>query len=201
MSRTLVTAVVCSFALASLAAPAQAFDVALDPSRLFLRYTTPPPSFSDSGAVPLPPTNSPSRPFALPCEMDRFGIQVDARYVSGSATLYPQLQARYYVLPGNSLVWSSGYEFASPAPFSVVRSNVSPFAVGQTAVIGQMSVDATDVASRNWLFQPTDLPANVTVRYAVHVSLFSAVDYATEVNDEAPVNNNRFVYLRRVCPL
>jgi len=200
MSRTLITSVVCTLALSALAAPALAFDVALDASRLFLRYTTPALSFSDSGAVLLPSNNSASRPMNLPCELDRFGIQVDARYLSGTTTLYPQLQARYSVLPANSLIWSNGYEFASPAPFSVVRSNVSPFTVGQTAVIGQMSVDATDVASRNWLFQPTDLPANLTVRYAVHVSLFSDDQYLTEANDEAPANNNRFVYIRRVCP-
>lgn len=200
MSRTLITSVVCTLALSALSAPALAFDVALDPSRLFLRYTTPPPAFSDSGPVLLPSNNSAARPFNLPCAMDRFGIQVDARYVSGSITLYPQLHARYYVLPGNSLVWSNGYEFGSPAPFSVVRSNVSPFTVGQTAIIGQMSVDATDVASRNWLFQPGDLPPNLTVRYAVHVSLYSTGDYLTEANDEAPMNNNRFVYIRRVCP-
>jgi hypothetical protein len=199
MSRTLVPSLLTSLALSALAAPALAVDVAFDVSRLFLRYTTPAPSFSDSGAVLLPSTNSASRPFNLPCEMDRFGVQIDARYVSGTVTVYPQLQARYYTVP-NTLVWSNGYEFASPAPFSVVRSNVSPLAVGQTAIIGQMSIDATNPASRNWLFQPSDLPPNVVVRHALHVSLYSAEDYQTEVVDEAPANNNRFVYIRRVCP-
>ena len=129
-------------------------------------------------------------------------MQVDARYLTGVDALYPQLQSRYYVLP-NSLVWSNGYEFVSSVPFSVVRSNVSPFTVGQTAVIGQMSIDKVDVAARNWLFQPGDLPANVTVRHALHLSLYTDASYSpeSEATDDTPSNNNRFIYLRRVCPL
>jgi hypothetical protein len=196
MSHALSLSLVLSLSLSALAAPALAVDVALDPTRVFLRYVT---ATADSGPVALPSYNSASRPFTLPCELARYGVQVDARYVSGGGTLYPQLQARFYVLP-NALVWSNGYEFASPTPFSVDRSNVAPFELGQTAIIGQMSVDAVDVASRSWLFQPGDLPPNVTVRNLLHVSIYDDANYSHEVNDEAPVNNNRFVYLRRVCP-
>ncbi len=90
----------------------------------------------------------------------------------------------------------------SCAPFSVNRSNVSPFNVGQTAVIGQMSIDEVDVAARNWLFQPDDLPPNVTVRHALHISLYTDANYspASEATDDVPMNNNRFLYVRRACP-
>ncbi|MFO0651322.1 MAG: hypothetical protein U0326_34170 [Polyangiales bacterium] len=195
MSRKLALSLGVSLSLSALAAPALAFDVAFDTSRIFLRYVTP---SADTGPVALPANNSASHPFTLPCDLTRYGVQVDARYLTGTEVLYPQLQSRYYVLP-SSLIWSNGYEFASPTPFSVDRSNVSPFTVGQTAVIGQMSIDAVDVAARNWLFQPGDIPANVTVRHALHLSLYQS-DYSTELTDEVPANNNRFIYLRRVCP-
>ena len=195
MSRTFALSLVVSLGLSALASPALAVDVAFDPSRIFLRYVTP---ATDSGAVLLPSINSASHPVVLPCDLTRYGVQVDARFVTGAGVIYPQLQSRYYTLP-NSLVWSSGYEFGSTAPFSVDRSNVSPFEVGQTAIIGQMSIDAVDLASRRWLFQPSDLPANVTVRHSLHVSLFDDANYTHEVNDDVPSNNNRFVYLRREC--
>lgn len=198
MSRRITLALAVSLSLSALAAPALAFDVAFDVSRLFLRYTTAIP-FSDTGAIPVPAGNNASHPMTLPCNMDRYGVQIDARYLTGTTLLYPQLQSRYYALP-NTLVWSNGYEFGSPAPFSVDRSNVDPFNVGQTAIIGQMSIDATDPASRPFLFQPSDLPPNVTVRHALHVSLYSDPNYSVEVNDDAPANNNVFVYLRRSCP-
>lgn len=196
MSRKLALSLAVSLSLSALASPALAFDVAFDTSRIFLRYVT--ESLYDSGAVALPPNNSAAHPFTLPCDLTRYGVQVDARYLTGTEVLYPQLQSRYYVLP-STLIWSNGYEFGSPTPFSVNRSNVSPFTVGQTAIIGQMSIDAVDVAARNWLFQPGDIPPNVTVRHALHISLYRS-DYTTELPDDVPANNNRFIYLRRVCP-
>lgn len=74
--------------------------------------------------------------------------------------------------------------------------------MGQTAVIGQMSIDEVDVAARNWLFQPDDLPPNVTVRHALHISLYTDANYspASEATDDVPMNNNRFLYVRRACP-
>jgi hypothetical protein len=198
MSHTLSASLAVALSLTALAAPAAAFDVAFDTSRIFVRYLTATP-YTDSGAVLQPANNSASHPILLPCNLSQYGVQVDARYLTGSGVLYPTLQSRYYTLPGPTLVWSNGYEFGSSVPFSVNASNVSPFDVGQTAVIGQMSVDAVDVAARNWLFQPSDLPANVTVRHALHITLYNNAAYTSEVPDDVPLNNNRFIYLRRIC--
>ncbi len=196
MSRHVGLTLVASLSLSALAAPAFAYDIALDPARVFLRYIS---TTTDSGAVPVPATNSPSHPLTLPCDLQQYGVQIDARYLSGNGTIYPQLQSRYYTLP-NTLIWSDGYEFGATAPFSIDRSSFEPMQVGQTAVVGQMSIDAKDLASRRWLFQPGDLPANVTVRHLLHLSIFDDTNYSHEVDDAVPSNNTRFVYLRRECP-
>ena len=171
------------------------FNVDLDPARLFVRFLG--ANGYDSGDIQITSNNNTiSHPLLLHCDVTQYGSQVDVRYLTGGDPVYPQLQSRYYILP-NTTIWSGGY--SNTQHFSVDASNLNQLLPLTTETAGQASISAID-QFRDYLFQPGDLPANTTVRHAMHVTLFTNAGYSAEVTDGVPLDNNRSVYIRRVCP-
>jgi hypothetical protein len=187
----------------SLAGAVQATDLGLDPTRFFVRYQvrglfTPEYQIvpTTTGAFPF---NTRVTPFLLPCRVQKFGVQLQVASALSGDTVYANVRSRFIQDDGTVIV-SQGFGGATP-PFDFIEGNLWPLAPGESKPAGYTPINAVDPQFRPYLYQPQDLPANVSVYMELTVMPYSDDQFTQEVRDVNPDNDVINLWVMRVCPL
>lgn len=179
---------------------AQATDIGLDPSHLRLVYTV------DGGPVPGEPIykvevpgaagsnfNTSSTPFLLPCNVNRFGVDVvaDSAAGAGNVPVYWAVTASFFQLNKNQTetqVVSHGCQ--KDTTFSSGTGDVIPVLLpGESAEAGFTPIDSADLASCQYQFQPTDLKRNYPVRMQLELHAYADSGFTTPIADTDSSND------------
>jgi hypothetical protein len=179
---------------------AQATDIGLDPSHFRLVYTV------DGGPVPGEPIykvevpgaagsnfNTSKTPFLLPCNVNRFGLDVfaDSAAGAGNVPVYWAVTVSFFQLNKNQTetqVVSHGCQ--KDTTFSSGTGEVGPVLLpGASAEAGFTPIDSVDLASCQYQFQPTDLKKNYPVRMQLQLQAFADSGFTTPVADTDASND------------
>ncbi len=193
-------------------ATAHAVDLQLDPALLESIYFTP---SVNSGNVHVPVTNhtaySQAAPYALPCDVTEFDQQIQIDYVTAGPEVYPQLDISFFLYGDESQpIHSNGLNnYAAPyGGFSRTVSGLQGLQDHHTQIDGFLPVSSISQYG-GFLFQPSDLPANVPVRMRMRVVAFSCstpdpttggYSAACQLPDPTPWDNVFNVWIQRTCP-
>ncbi|HEU4733141.1 MAG TPA: hypothetical protein VFT22_34850 [Kofleriaceae bacterium] len=193
--RTLITSTLAATTIAGAVAPtiasAQA-DLAVDRNTMLFRYLAP---GVDSGAIQVIPDNL-HNPIVLPCDVQSFGGQMDLDYLGAGPTVFPKVTATYFDAQNQQI--ASGGCLADHV-FTEVVGTFHAMSAGTIQQDGFTMVSSTNQFC-NWLYQPSDLPADAVVRIHLQLTAYPDDTYqGSLVPDPDLSNNGRDVYVRRAC--
>src|SRR5262245_42576975 len=212
---TLWCALVVGLALVgSVRGVAQATDIGFDPSRFRVVYTVP------DGPVPGTPIykveplsadlhfNTDQTPFLLPCDVDRFGIDVWAGSAAGGDSVYWAVTISFFQLDKNGIehpIGSHGCYNNTPTFYSGTSCVTDPLVPGTEAEAGFTPIDSADQPYCAFQFQATDFKKNAPVRMHVELTPYSNSGCTGLVTDTNPSNNGFDFWLKlakseSVCP-
>lgn len=167
-------------------------DMTLDRDRLYFRFWT---ADTDSGEIQMLP-NTKHNPLVLPCDLTRFGGQLDAKNKSSAQPVYANVVERLYYEDGQLLV-THGYSGAVTLDHS--DTNISQLiASGGTQPAGFLTVDSEGFA-RHWFWHPSELPANEPIRVELTVEAYSDAMFTQLVGESDPSDNVRNIWIVRQC--
>ena len=194
--------------LGSVARTAQATDIGFDPSHFRVVYTV------NGGPVPGDPIykvevpgaaglnfNTSKTPFLLPCDVDRFGVDVfaDSAAGSGNIPVYWAVTVSLFELHKNQTeteIVSHGC--LGDATFTSGTGDVIPVLMpGESAEAGFTPIDSVDQPYCQYQFQPTDLKKNTPVRMQLQLQAFSDSEFTTSVPDTDTSNNVLSLWVMR----
>lgn len=139
--------------------------------------------------------NSPNTPYMLPCNLENFGGQIAYSSAAGGSPVYPRVYMAFY-RPDNSLIVSHGYY--GDVTFSNPPMDLQVIQPGASTLAG-FTLISTISPFKQWLYQPSDFPANTPVRLEMTMRAFSDSNYTQEVLDSDTTNNQINIWLMRVC--
>jgi hypothetical protein len=178
-------------------------DLELSKSQFYL--TSHAPSAGTSTVVlpvPAPPApgpfsfNTAASPFVLPCDLDNFGGQMQANLLSSTTPVYWQGDVRFYNQQAQLIV---GHGYSGSNTFDHAILNVSAILnPGASALAGFTPISSVN-QFRDWMWQPSDLPANTAVRMEWTLGSFADAGFTQALTDSHPENNVANVWLMRVC--
>jgi len=137
--------------------------------------------------------NTSQTPFLLPCNVDRFGVDVfaDSAAGSGNIPVYWAVTISFFELHKNQTeteIISHGCQ--GDTTFTSGTGDVIPVLLpGESAEAGFTPIDSVDQPSCQFQFQPTDLKKNTPVRMQLQLQAFSDSTFTTPVDDTDSSND------------
>jgi hypothetical protein len=202
-----------SFALSASAGVAHAApDLKIDYTHVQIESSGP---SGDTGIVSVPMTfnyaYSQQNPFKIACDSTFFSAGVAYGYANTGPGVYPELTGKFY-LNGDEHQPIVSHGFGNTVPGGFDHANAPDnnllLSPGQTFSEGFIGWNNT-IPYWQYGFQPTDLPANVPVKFFLVVQGYSCTtwDYADggyspacRLPDAVPWNNAVNIWLVRECP-
>jgi hypothetical protein len=190
------------------AGAAQATDIGFDPSNFRVVYTV------NGGPVPGEPVykvevpgaaglnfNTSQTPFLLPCEVNRFGVDVFAGSTPESDPVFWAVTVSFFQLKANQpeqQIVSHGC--LGDTTFDSGTGDVTPVLMpGTSAEAGFTPIDSVDLPYCRFQFQPDDLKKNTPVRMQLQLQGYTDNTFATLVPDTNPSNNVISLWVKRAC--
>lgn len=139
--------------------------------------------------------NTSNTPYLLPCDVENFGGQIAYSSAAGGSPAYPRVSIAFYRTDDSTIV-SHGYY--GNVTFSSLGMDLPVIQPGASALAG-FTLISTINPFKQWLYQPSDFPANTPVRLEMTLREFSDSSYTQEVLDSNTANNQLNIWLMRAC--
>jgi hypothetical protein len=189
LSTSVLVLMIAGFAVAGTQA-----DIGFKPNRMFFRYTAP---GMDSGNFQVLPENR-YNPIVLPCGVQVFQTQIDINADGAGLRVFPKVTVTFFDDQNNPIVSSGCLKDRMLPSVSRTLNAMTP---------GSVQTDSLNLVSSvnqfcDWLFQPSDLPADKVIRIHEQLAAYSDDTHQGNlVDDPNPANNAHDVYVRRSCSL
>jgi len=201
----------------SMNAAAQTAAVGFDPLKFRVAYTVPGGPLVGQLGEPIYKVEAPfgslnfntsQTPFLLPCDIDRFGIDVFAESAASSVSVQWAVTISFFELKPNnteSPVGTNGCLGTTPTLYSGTGGVTPVLNPGDEAEAGFTPIDSVDLPGCQFQFQPTDLKKNRPVRMHVALQLYTPDNtFTTPVTNTDTTTNAFDFWLMRAntgsCP-
>lgn len=161
-------------------------DLSLDPGRLYFKYWAPTVTSDEIHMLP----NTEYNPLVLPCDLTKLGGQFDVHNRASRQPVYADVVQRLYHQNGQPIVSTS------PNPVKFTDTNITPPVVaGGLQTAGYVTVDS----SLNWIWQPSDLPANEPVRLELMATAYQDAAFTVPAGESNWSDNAQNIWIVRQC--